>query len=288
MIVPEHLLEMAKALVLIKDGEIKVLSDPKIRKCPLRSDLYGCEGESKETVERVLEEHIKELGMYGSDRVLELDQTPVSFGASEMVMDGMSKGLVDAAVVVCEGAGTVIVTRGEVLQAIGAHMTGLIRTDPIKEIQSGLEERGCTLLGVECEIDQVKGYAKAIDLGFEKVAVTITGLRAFEAKQLWEMGKVTGKPPLIMAVHTTGVDADQAEMLADYADIVWACASKQVRQVVAPRARVQLGVAIPAYAVSERGKRMVLNRAMNFDGQLVIHRASLPHLSEKRQPEPLL
>jgi putative methanogenesis marker protein 8 len=284
----EHLLEMAKALVLVKDGKIKVLSDPKIKSCPLRKDLYGCDKESRETVERVLREHIQELGMYGPDRVFELDETPVSFGASEMIMDGMSESLVDAAVVVCEGAGTIIVTKGEVLQAVGAHMTGLMMTEPVKEIQEGLENRECTLLGDECEIDQVKGYAKAIELGFEKIAVTITGLRAFEAKQLWEMGKVTGKPPIVMAVHTTGIDFDQAETLAKYADIVWACASKQVREVVAPKSKIQIGVAIPVYAVSDMGKRLVLNRAMKFEGGLVIHRASLPHLQPDRQPDPLL
>ncbi|HUV23983.1 MAG TPA: methanogenesis marker 8 protein [Methanomassiliicoccales archaeon] len=285
---PEHLLEMAKALVLIKDGKIKVLSDPKIRHCPLRKDLYGCDEESRESVERVLKEHIQELGMYSSGRILELDKTPVSFGASEMIMDGMSESLVDAAVVVCEGAGTVIVQKGEVLQAIGAHMTGLMTTEPVEEIQSGLEDRDCTLLGDECEIDQVKGYAKAIKLGFERIAVTITGFRAFEAKQLWEMGKVTGKPPIIMAVHNTGIDAEQAQLLAEYADIVWACASKQVREVIAPRSKIQIGVAIPVYAVSEMGKRLVLNRAMKFQEQLVIHRASLPHLHQERQPDPLL
>ena len=70
--------------------------------------------------------------MYGPNRVLELDEKPVSFGASEILMDAMAEGLVDAAVVVCEGAGTVVVARPEVLQAVGAHMTGLIKTEPIK------------------------------------------------------------------------------------------------------------------------------------------------------------
>lgn len=57
-------------------------------------------------------------------------------------MDAMAEGLVDAAVVVCEGAGTVAVARPEVLQAVGAHMTGLVKTEPIKEIQDGLEDEG--------------------------------------------------------------------------------------------------------------------------------------------------
>src|SRR5512137_3125154 len=123
----EHLLEMAKARVRIKDGKIEVLSDPGISFCPLRRDLYGIEEESRESVERILELHMKEMGMYGPARILELDEQPVSFGASEILCDGMKEGLVDAAVLVCEGAGSVIVPRPDVLQAMGAHMTGLIR-----------------------------------------------------------------------------------------------------------------------------------------------------------------
>jgi hypothetical protein len=69
----EHLLEMAKALVKIKDGEVMVLTDPLVGRCPLRSSLYGCKEESRETVERVLKGHIEELGMYAPHRVLSLD-----------------------------------------------------------------------------------------------------------------------------------------------------------------------------------------------------------------------
>lgn len=284
----EHLLEMAKALVLIRDGEIKVLSDPLIKSCPLRSNLYGCTEESRRTVEDVLREHMRELGMYGPDRILELDQQPVSFGASEIIMDGMKEGLIDSAVVVCEGAGTVVVTRPEVLQAVGAHMTGLISTEPVMEIQEGLEKRDSFLISRTAEIDQVKGYVHAVKLGFEKIAVTITGLRAFEARKLWEMGRASGRPPVIMAVHNTGIDREQASLLRDHADIVWGCASKMVREVVAPRAKIQIGISIPVYALSEPGKRLVLNRVYNFQDQLVIHRASLPYAPEDKQPRPLL
>ena len=93
-----------------------------------------------------MRKHIEEFGMYSPNRVLEMDQKPVSFGASEIIMDAMTEGLVDVAVVVCEGAGTVIIARPEVLQAVGAHMTGLISTQPIREIQEGLKQRGCFLM----------------------------------------------------------------------------------------------------------------------------------------------
>lgn len=58
----EHTIEIAKALVKVKDGKIEVLTKPMIHHCPLRNDLYGCEEESKETVEKVLIKHIEDFG----------------------------------------------------------------------------------------------------------------------------------------------------------------------------------------------------------------------------------
>ncbi len=243
---------------------------------------------SRYTVEKVLREHMEELGMYGPNRVLELDQKPVSFGASEIITDAMAEDLVDAAVVVCEGAGTVIVTMSEVLQAIGAHMTGLYHTEPIGQIQRGLKERGSILLDRQCTIDQVKGYEVAVKAGFEKIVVTITGHRAFEARLLREMGKKCGVQPVILAVHNTGMSEEQAGILVEHCDIVWSCASKWARKMVGKRAKIQMGVSIPVFALTDMGKRLVLNRALHFEDGLVIHRAILPHLRTDRQPEPLM
>ena len=288
----EHLVEMAGALVRVTDGEIEVLTDPKVKWCPLRSGLYGIGEESKETVEAVLRGHMEELGMYGPDRVLELTERPVSFGASEMIADAMRSGLVDAAVVVCEGAGTVVAARPEVVAASGAHMTGLVKTEPIEEVQSGLLERGCILLDDRGTIDQVEGYSRALAAGFERVVVTITGRRAFEAEEIRKTAVASacgqaGGGPVIFAVHNLGVSEEGARLLAETCDVVWACASRPVREVVGRRAKLQIGVSIPVYALTERGKRLVLNRALAFDESLVIHRATLPFGPEEKFPVPL-
>ncbi len=284
----EHLLEMAKALVRVKDGKIEVLTEPGIRCCPLRRDLYGIQEESRETVQRVLQSHMKELGMYGPDRVLELQEEPVSFGASEILADAMREGLVDAAVVVCEGAGTVVATRSEVLQAIGAHMTGLVKTEPIKEIQEGLVEKGCTLLDRQGTMDQVRGFEQAASLGFRKIAVTVAGSRAADAEALRKRDSELGTHSIILAVHTTGISESEAMALAESCDLVWSCASRAVREVVGKRAQMQIGISIPVFALTQEGKRLILNRALHFSGPLVLHRAGLPLAPEGKQPEPLI
>jgi putative methanogenesis marker protein 8 len=284
----EHIIEMAKALVKVKDGKIEVLTKPMIRHCPLRNDLYGCEEESQKTVEKVLRKHIEEFGMYSPNRVLEIDQKPVSFGASEIVMDAMTEGLVDAAVVVCEGAGTVVIIRAEVLQAVGAHMTGLISTQPIREIQDGLKQKGCLLLDELCTIDQVEGYIKAMEAGFKKIVVTVTGHMASEAKRLQEMGEISGVKPIILSVHNTGISDEEAKTLSEYCDVVWACASKPVREIVGRRSKIQIGISIPVFGITQMGKRLILNRVLHFEDGLIIHRASLPHAPIEKQPAPLM
>lgn len=284
----EHILEMAKALVKVKDGKIEVLTKPMIHHCPLRDKLYGCDEENRDTVEKVLRKHIEEFGMYSANRVLEIDQKPVSFGASEIIMDAMTEGLVDAAVVVCEGAGTAVITRPEVLQAVGAHMTGLIRTQPIKEIQEGLKQRGSLLLDERCLINPVEGYIKAVEAGFKKIVVTVTGHMASEAKRLQEIGEISGVKPIILSVHNTGISDEEAETLAECCDIIWACASMAVREIVGIRSKLQIGIAIPVFGITQMGKRMILNRALHFEEGLIIHRASLPHAPIEKQPEPLI
>ena len=284
----EHLLEMAKALVRVKDGKVEVLTEPGIRSCPLRRDLYGIQEESRETVQRVLQGHMKELGMYGPERVLELQEEPVSFGASEILADAMKEGLVDAAVVVCEGAGTVVATRPTVLQAIGAHMTGLVKTEPIKEIQEGLVKNGCTLLDRQGTMDQVRGFEKAASLGFKKIAVTVAGSRTADAEALRKRDSEQGTHTIILAVHTTGISEREARTLAESCDLVWSCASRAIREVVGKIAKMQIGISIPVFALTQEGKRLILNRALHYSGPLVLHRAGLPLAPEGKQPEPLI
>jgi putative methanogenesis marker protein 8 len=283
-----HEIEVAKSRVRIEDGKVEVLSDPLVKRCPLRSHLYGCEEENTGTVRQVLESHIKELGMYTSDRDFSLVDDPVSFGASEMMMDAMRDGLLDAAVSVCEGVGTIVITRPEVVEMVGAHMTGIISTSPIPEIRKSLLRRGSFILDKKCTIDQVKGFQKAVKAGYRRVAVTIVASRPEDAERIREQAKKLGVESLICAVHCTGIDEEQAVRLAKSCDIVWSCASQAVRDVIGPKALMQIGTGIPVFALTRLGKLIMLNRALSMSDQFLVQRAKLPRLDKDRQPSPLL
>lgn len=284
----KHEIEVAKSRVRIEDGKVEVLSDPLVKRCPLRSHLYGCDEESRDTVKRVLESHIKDLGMYTADRNFNLVDDPVSFGASEMIMDAMRDGLLDAAVAVCEGVGTIVITQPEVVETVGAHMTGIISTSPIPEIRKSLLRRGSFILDKDCTIDQVKGFKKAVKAGYRRIAVTIVASRPGDAERIREQAKKMQVEVLIFAVHTTGVDRKKAERLAGSCDIVWSCASKSVRDVIGPKALIQIGTGIPVFALTYLGKLIILNRVLSMPDQFLVQRSKLPRLDDGRQPSPLL
>ncbi len=284
----KHEIEVAKSRVRIEDGRVEVLTDPLVKRCPLRSHLYGCDEESRETVRKVLESHIRDLGMFTADRNFNLVDDPVSFGASEMIMDAMRDGLLDAAVAVCEGVGTVVITQSEVVETVGAHMTGIISTSPIPEVRKSLLRRGSFVLDKNCTIDQVKGFKKAVKAGYRRVAVTIVASRPEDAEKIREQAKKMRVEVLIFAVHTTGIDEKKAERLAESCDIVWSCASRSVRDVIGPKALMQIGTGIPVFALTRLGKLMILNRALSMTDQFLVQRAKLPQLDKDRQPSPLL
>jgi putative methanogenesis marker protein 8 len=167
-------------------------------------------------------------------------------------------------------------------------MTGLVRTEPIEEIQNGLVERGCLLLDRLGTVDQILGFERAAEAGYRKIGVTLAGPRAEDARALREREKEIGGRAIILAVHTTGVGAGEAEQIMESADLVWSCASRQIREMAGERALMQIGISIPVFALTLEGKRLILNRAMHFSGPLVLHRASLPLAPEGKQPEPLV
>jgi hypothetical protein len=56
------------------------------------------------------------------------------------------------------------------------------------------------------------------------------------------------------------------------ADVACASASRIVRSKIAPRALLQLGSTIPVYALTLKGKRLMLNYLAYFNEKLVIFR----------------
>ncbi|MEM3090337.1 MAG: DUF2099 family protein [Candidatus Bathyarchaeia archaeon] len=281
----EHEIYCCGARVRISEKGIEILSEPTIKYCPLHETLYGTKKIDGEAVKKSVEMKIAGFGFCCGNRAFD-DEPIVAYGASEMMRVWLERRIIDCAVVVGEGAGTVITSNGRLVQAIGARLTGIVKTSPIPEIIQKIKSQGGTVLDEKSAIiDQVGGVKRALDLGFRHVAVSVAG---FQSKVISDIRKIEVDAKadfLIFSVCNTCVGKADVEHIAR-ADVVCASASKILREEIGKKAILQLGVTIPVYALTEKGKRLVLAYLAEFKDKLVIFRIGrLPYEVEGRGPQ---
>lgn len=279
----EHEIQCCGARVKICGENVRVVSEPSIIQCPLHESLYGFKKIDKEAVKKTVEAKMKLHGLCCRNR--DFDDSPVvAYGASEMIKVCIESRLLDCAVVVCDGAGTVITPNSSLVQGIGARLTGIVKTSPIPAIIKHLEtNNGVVLDPASAEIDQLKGVRKGAEMGYSGIAVTVAGFQAEQITKIRRVEKKLRVDATIFSVCNTCVTEDAIEHIVN-ADVVCASASEIVRQQIGPRAVMQLGVTIPIFAVTERGKKTMLTYLSKFNDKTVVFRTCLPYMVEKRGP----
>jgi putative methanogenesis marker protein 8 len=206
----------------------------------------------------------------------------VGFGASELISCGIVSGSLDAAVLACDGAGTVIVTTPEMVQGIGGRMSGLVSTSPLAEEMDLIEKNGGIVLDrAHATIDPVLGVSLAYEKGFSHVAVTVASADVAVA--------IHKKHPdaFIFGVHMSGITEQDAVKLVSVADIVTACASKWIWKVAGAKALVQAGTAVPVFALTQRGKQLILDKIARSDRPVLVSGSKLPVYGPEL-PDPLM
>ncbi|MDI6886913.1 MAG: DUF2099 family protein, partial [archaeon] len=78
------------------------------------------------------------------------------------------------------------------------------------------------------------------------------------------------------------------EEFCDSADLITACASPHLRELAKEKALLQAGTAVPIFALTPKGKELLLERAKEVNDPLLLNTMRLPVLPEDRQPEPLI
>ncbi|MCG7854610.1 MAG: DUF2099 family protein, partial [Methanoregulaceae archaeon] len=171
-----HVIEaIGRCRIIVKNGEVVEVGPPLIRECPLaRRFARPVHPITPETVRANIEHRIRSFGMCSADRQVLSSGEYVGFGASELISFGLSTGSFDAAVIACEGAGTVIAPAPELVQGIGGRMSGLVRTTPIPGVIASIELNGGIVPFQDtAAINQPGGVRVAYASGFSKVAVTV-------------------------------------------------------------------------------------------------------------------
>lgn len=252
-----HVLRYFSSFVSVSDGKVIHVTEPSLTYCPLAGHFYGDIGgldkqAVRSAIRRVVESKIRDHGFFTPKRNLISKDAAVPCGASEMMMAALRKRAIDAVVVVCDGAGTIVTDSPKVVQGIGARMNSLLLTSPIRETMNRLKKLGCHIVFDHALIDQAQGVRKAIDAGYRRIAVTVTGHDSDKIEAIRQMDsdkiEVT-----ILVVCTTGVAEDKIDKIRRHADLVWSCASKEVRQAMGAQAILQISKQIPVFVLTQRG-----------------------------------
>jgi len=270
-----HVVRYFSSFVSVSDGRVVHVTEPTLVFCPLAQHLYGCfkglsgndKGRIKEAIKSAMESKIKDYGFFTDKRKLLCTDVSIPYGASEMLMFALRKKTIDAAVVVCEGAGTVITASPEVVQGIGGRMNNVLLTSPIKGIVEKLKQAGCRLISENALIDPLRGVKEAIGAGYKTIAVTVSGHSADALKTARLLEKESGVKIIVLAVCTTGIPEDKIVFIRDHADLVWSCASSDVRRMIGPWAKCQLSRQMPVFVLTQNGVDFV--SAYADEGELI-------------------
>ena len=280
----EHVIEaIGKCRIVVRNGQVTEVGDALIRDCPL-AKRFACPipDIGKESVKANIEHRIRVFGMCTPGREVMDMREFVGFGASELLSFGLQKGMLDAVVLACDGAGTVVATKPAMVQGIGGRMSGLVSTTPYQEVMDRIEKNGGFVLDhQDASIDQLAGVARALTRGFRKIAVTVASPETAEA-----IRKIHPRT-LIFGVHVTGLTEADAQKLVAASDLVTACASRAIRESVGKNVLVQAGTAIPIFAMTMAGKNLILEKVRLSTEPVLIKTTRLPVLADQ-QPDPLV
>lgn len=280
----EHVIEaIGKCRVVIRDGKVVEVGEPIIRDCPL-AKRFACPIPSidRDSIRANIEHRIASFGMCTPGRVVRETREFVGFGASEILSFGLHAELIGAVVLVCDGAGTVVVNTPALVQGIGGRMSGLVSTTPYLEVIARIEESGGVVIDpLHASIDQGAGVTCAYEKGYRNVAVTLA--EPDDAAQIRDHYP----DAFIFLVHSTGLTSDEAALAASSCDLVTACASRPIREIAGRVALVQAGVAIPVFALTEKGKTLIIEKVRQGKDPLLVKTTRLPAPGDQ-QPDPLV
>ncbi|MDD2440470.1 MAG: DUF2099 family protein, partial [Methanosarcinaceae archaeon] len=134
------------------------------------------------------------------------------------------------------------------------------------------------------KLDPIAGLKKAAELGYKKIALTVAF--AETAKEVRKIEAELGLDLIVIAVHVTGLGKEATKTLIENSDIATSCASKSLRELVKPLA--QVGTAVPLFALTQKGKELLLERAKEVESPILVNTMPLPVLPKHKQPRDLI
>lgn len=247
-----HVMEcLGLSRVVIEDGEVVEVTEPRVKHCPLFEKYRGIEELNRDTVRENMEYRIETFGMCTERREVRMKDF-LAFGISETLSLALQQGRIEAAVIAADGCGTAVITDPELVQGMGGRISGICETEPIPAVVEAVGPENMLDPGT-ARIDMEAGAEKAFSMGYRKVAVTTPFVdSALRIRQKH------GGDVVIIGVHTTGMSEEDAEKAFDVFDIITSCASKHLREECKRRPDTLIaGNKVPVYGITDIGKAMV-------------------------------
>ncbi|KAF5038890.1 methanogenesis marker 8 protein [Methanobacterium aggregans] len=274
----EHIIEaLGRTRVVVRDGKVVEVGEPKINYCPIFDKNRGIKEITSEAVQKNIEFRIKDFGMCTPERKLRMKDF-LSFGVSETLSTLLDENMIDCAVIVSEGCGTVILADPEFVQGMAGRISAFISTTPITKIIETIGPEN-VLNPETAEINQIKGVLKAIDMGYRNIAVSVVS--AEDTKKLREIEKENEDVNIyIFAAHVTEMSEEDAKTLFDTADVITSCASKYINEVGKEREVFKVGASVPIFGATEAGEKFLKTRLEKIGG--------LKDKAHAKIPDPLI
>lgn len=267
MVRDRHVIEaLGKAEVVIENGEIVSIAEPLIDYCPIFGKYHNIEHITKEDIRKNIQYRIDDFGMCTKNRVLKMDDM-LSVGISEILRSNVELGNIDCVVGACEGAGTVLMTDPDLVQGVGGRVSGLVSTTPIPEIISVIGEDN-VLNPETAELNQLEGLKLAVEKGYKNIAITIIPCEIVH--EIREYPVPSDVNVYIFVAHTTGTSKQLVESLFEDADIITACASKEVIDMANVKKPYYYGSSVPIFAITDEGKRFLDDRLSHINKSLSV------------------
>lgn len=259
-----HIVRYFSSRVTISGGKVTKVTDPSVSYCPLAGFFYNGFKDSekfpvarlKDEIKKVIEDKINRFGFCTKDRMLWKEDPAIPYGASELIAHGLKNNIIDGAVIVCDGAGTVITAVHQIVQGVGARMHTMLKTTHIPDVAIKLRRYGCYPLDDKGRIDQVSGVEEAAKKGYKRIAVTVNANGGDRMGDIRALEGRYGVSSTILAVCTTGIKEDRLNEVEKYADIVWACNSGDIRARLGGKAMRALSNISPVYILTENGAKL--------------------------------
>ncbi|MCL7411622.1 MAG: DUF2099 family protein [Methanosarcinaceae archaeon] len=282
-----HIMELqGKTRVVIENGKVIEVGEPMTEYCPIFDKVRGVKKFTPGTVKENIEFRIRDFGIFTEDRELEMEIF-VGFGASETFMTALRSGLLDTTVTVCDGTGTVITSNPKLCQGMGSRISGLTMTSPIEGLIKRVEAAdGVVLDPKTARIDQVDGVRKALEMGYRRIGVSVATVEIL--KEIRKLEEESGAEIITFGVHTTAMPKEEADEFIELVDVTTGCTSKWIRGQVEGKVLAQFGTGIPIFALTQRGKALLLERAKEVTSPILVNTQKLPIQPEGKQPWPLV